>query len=48
MSKNRLLKNQSETRLIVYVTRHALKVRYCATGAALRQRNDNTPMESAS
>ncbi|MHC8341240.1 hypothetical protein [Pseudomonas sp. HLT2-19-2] len=48
MSKNRLLRNQSETRLIVYVTRHALKGRYCATGPALRQRYDNTPMESTS
>lgn len=48
MSKNSLLKNQSEIRLIVPVTCYALKVRYCATGAALRQCYDNTPMESTS
>lgn len=34
MSKNRLFKNQSEIRLIVSVTCHALKLRYFLTGAA--------------
>lgn len=46
MSKNRLFINQSEIRLIVSVTCHALKLRYFVTGAALRY--DNTHMESTS
>ncbi|WP_414923717.1 hypothetical protein [Pseudomonas sp. IT-P294] len=48
MSKNRLFINQSEIRLIVSVTCHALKLLYFVTGVALRQRYDNTHMESTS